>query len=275
MILETVCWFAARRSGAGFSCRIFPIRPCLRRHSPGDLVSGSDIIASGEIAYEHKPFQTCQAGEVVVEVPAMTRPVHVRLEAILTEKGRTIKNSWDLWIFPKDTALPSNVVRYGAPFDTWLKTWDMIPEITAEALDRPGAYTVLSERLDDSILEFVRSGGRVILVATEGLVRPHHQLFGYVKYFFTPPANYSPYEDGQNGTVIRNHAMLGGFPHEGFADFQFFRLIDEAPPLDLEPLGPGSRGTRGTRHPQVPGKRSPRIYRREIFWQRVCDYLCV
>ncbi len=83
---------------------------------------------------------------------------------------------------------------------------------------------------------FMRTGGRVIVAATEGLLRPHPPNFGYVKYFFTPPANYGPYEDGQNGTIIQNHAMLGDFPHEGFADLQFFRMMEEAPPLDLEPL---------------------------------------
>jgi hypothetical protein len=31
--------------------------------------------------------------------------------------------------------------------------------------------------------------------------------------------------------------MLGDFPHEGFADLQFFRMISNSPPLDLEPLG--------------------------------------
>ena len=30
--------------------------------------------------------------------------------------------------------------------------------------------------------------------------------------------------------------MLGGLPHEGFADLQFFRTIAPAPPLDLQPL---------------------------------------
>ena len=31
--------------------------------------------------------------------------------------------------------------------------------------------------------------------------------------------------------------MLGDFPHAGFADLPFFRVISNAPPLDLEPLG--------------------------------------
>jgi len=77
----------------------------------------------------------------------------------------------------------------------------------------------------------------VLLAAGEGLVRPHTPNFGYVRYFLTPPANYGPFEDGQNGTVIRDHPLLGDFPHEGWADLPFFRMMEGAPPLALEPLG--------------------------------------
>jgi hypothetical protein len=30
--------------------------------------------------------------------------------------------------------------------------------------------------------------------------------------------------------------MLGDFPHDGFADFQFFRIMEGAPPIGLKPL---------------------------------------
>ena len=69
-------------------------------------------------------------------------------------------------------------------------------------------------------------------------MRPSRSKLGLTDhYYFTPPANYPPYEDGQNGTIIADHPVLGDFPHEGFADLQFFRMIRHAPPLDLEGLG--------------------------------------
>jgi len=70
-------------------------------------------------------------------------------------------------------------------------------------------------------------------------VWPFRPKFGFRlgHYFFTPPANYPPYEDGHDGTIIAEHPMLGGLPHEGFADLQFFRMMANAAPLDLEPLG--------------------------------------
>ena len=47
---------------------------------------------------------------------------------------------------------------------------------------------------------------------------------------------YMPDEDGQSGTIIRDHPMLGDLPHEGFADLQLFRLIENAPPIDVAPF---------------------------------------
>jgi hypothetical protein len=96
---------------------------------------------------------------------------------------------------------------------------------------------VLTERLDEPLVRFLRGGGRVLLAASEGLVRPHAANLGSASYFFTPPANYPKYEDGQNGTIIADHPLLGDFPHEGFADLQFYRLTGDSPPIDLGPLG--------------------------------------
>jgi hypothetical protein len=102
---------------------------------------------------------------------------------------------------------------------------------------------LLAERLDERLLAYLRRGGRAILAAAEGLVRPFNPKFGhrFGHYYFTPPANYPPYEDGHDGILVRPHPLLGELPHEGFADLQLFRPIAPAPPLDLEPLGLNDR----------------------------------
>jgi hypothetical protein len=201
------------------------------------LTEGGRVLASGAVEYAHEPFRTCPAGQIQFRVSAVPEPVHARLEASLKEGPHLVRNAWDLWLFPAAETLLPGVSIYGTPEHGWLKAWTGLPRVTAGQLAEGRTRVVLAERMDRELAEFMRLGGRVILAATEGLVRPHGPLFGYVKYFFTPPANYAPYEDGQNGTVIARHAMLGGMPHEGFADWQFFRMIDNAPPLDLAPLG--------------------------------------
>ena len=108
----------------------------------------------------------------------------------------------------------------------------------AGALDAKRTPVVLAEVLDDALLAYMESGGRVVLAAGEGLVRPYNPKFGMRlgHCYFTPPANYPPYEDGHDGTIVADHPMFGAFPHDGWADLPFFRMMTDAPPLELESL---------------------------------------
>lgn len=196
------------------------------------LTAGKDEIGSGRLAYSHQPFRTCGAGDVETLLPAVEHPLALRLSATLAENGRSFTNDWNLWLFPSESPLPAGVEIHGAARASWVQG---VSGATASGRE---ATVLLAERLDDALLDHLRSGGRAILAVGEAMTRPHQPLFGFCKYFFTPPANYGPYEDGQNGTIIQRHPMLGEFPHDGFADFQFYRLIEEAPPLDLGPLEP-------------------------------------
>ena len=201
------------------------------------LTSGEATLAAGELSYAHQPYVTCAAGEIAVTIPAVERPAVARLEACVKEGSRAFRNQWNLWLLPSQAPLPPGVGVYGQAKYTWLKTLANLPAASPEQGAAGGVGVVLTERLDEPLVRFMRAGGRVVLAASEGLVRPHPPNFGFINYFFCPPANYGPYEDGQNGTIIAEHPMLGDLPHQGFADFQFFRLMDAAPPLDIEPLG--------------------------------------
>jgi hypothetical protein len=183
-------------------------RPGLR----WSLRCGEEVLSSGEITYGHQPFCTCPAGELTVTIPDFPHPAKAILHAELVENERSFTNEWDLWILPRET-----------------------PDTTPPPSDR----LVVTERLDGALISFVRDGGRVLLIATEGLLRPFNPKFGFTlgHYYFTPPANYPPYEDGHDGTILAHHPALGDLPHDGWADLLFFRMIADAPPLDLEPLG--------------------------------------
>ena len=196
--------------------------------------SEEGTLGSGAISWEHEAFGTCAAGEIVWRAPATDSPRKLRLAVEMREGERLVRNAWDLWLFPEPGEQAGAVV-YGDPEHTWLKAW-CLPRASGGELGA-GAVAV-TERLDDELIAYMRRGGTVLLAASEGLVRPHGPSFmAAAKYYFTPPANYGPYEDGQNGTVVRDHPLLGSFPHEGFGDLQFYRMMVDAPPLDLEPLG--------------------------------------
>ena len=233
-----------RIAGESFTCALsvsdFAHPPMQTPTVAWRLLIGKEVAASGEIIYAHEPYTTCAAGEIKCEVPELSVFARATLEATLRDGDRIVTNSWDLWITPAATSLPHSVAVYGAPkYCAWLKNIAGLPTVTAADLTdgECSVAAVLAEVLDDALVQYMRAGGRVILAATEGMLRPHPPNHGYVNYFFTPPANYPPYEDGQNGTIIRNHPILDSLPHEGFADLQFFRMMDEAPPLDLKPFG--------------------------------------
>jgi len=206
------------------------------------FVAGTREVAAGHVLPSHEPYRTCPAGAIELNVPEVSAPEKAVLQATLKEGQRTVENQWDLWLFPAEVHLPASLALYGQPRHTWLKDVRGLPSAGSSSLTaRGGVRGLLAERIDRALVEYVRAGGRIILAASEGLVRPFQPKLGLQDhYYFTPPANYPTYEDGQNGTIIADHPALGDFPHEGFADLPFFRMIRRAPPLDLEALGLGS-----------------------------------
>jgi hypothetical protein len=204
------------------------------------VVAGATV-ARGTLHYSHHPFQTCTAGQITFAVPDVVEPQDSRLYVTLAEGGRAATNRWSLWVFPTATRLPDGIALYGTPQYTWLRNLCELPIVPqGQTPDPRRARAVLTERLDDTLVGFLQRGGRAVLAASEGLVRPFRPKLGLEigRYFFTPPANYPPHEDGLDGTVIVDHPMLGAFPHEGFADLQFYRLFAESPPIDLDHFGP-------------------------------------
>lgn len=183
-----------------------------------EITDGAHILGQGTLEYSHEAYTTCHAGEIHFRIPEVKKPESVYLRATLSENGRCVKNEWRLWFFPVRTALPAGV---GTKPGTGLRT-------------------VLTDRIDASLISFIREGGNAILKANgEGYVRPFLPLLELTvgRYFFTRPANFPPFEELQDGTIIQDHPMLGDFPHEGYADTQFYNMIGESPAIDLAPLG--------------------------------------
>ena len=212
--------------------------PLQRPQLDWKLVSDDEVLAAGQIAYSHQPYLACPAGQVEVTIPDVASPRTAKLQAVLREGGRVFTNHWDLWLLPKETHLPSSVYLYGEPQHTWLKGVTGLPVVEEPASNR-GARAVLTERIDEKMVQFARQGGRVILAASEGLLRPFVQrrMTDQERYFFGFTANDPPFEHGHTGTIIEDHPMLGDLPHDDFADLQFFRMIGDSAPLDLAPLG--------------------------------------
>lgn len=183
------------------------------------LEADGKTIAEGGIDYQHKSYCTCKAGEVVVSLPTITRPLCLHLKAQLTEAGRSFNNSWELWAFPQAGSLPGWVCNEGEKFTKEKKV-------------------VVTKKLTEELVGFMNDGGSVVLRGSEGIVMPFLTTLGLAegRYFFTKPANFPPLDELQDGTIIRDHAIFGDFPHQDFAGLQFYNMIAESPAIDLEHL---------------------------------------
>jgi beta-galactosidase len=109
--------------------------------------------------------------------------------------------------------------------------WAGIPRLYPFVQQGPpqaaGTGLLVASALDATALEHLRAGGRVWLMAERGLTQSRSEVA------FFPAAG------GALGTMVRDHAALQGFPHDGFGDLQFFNLMDGAVPLPLDKWGTG------------------------------------
>ena len=192
------------------------------------IASGTETIAVpmgkvqtvAKVTLTAPPGDSAQKLEFVVEV----------------DKAHT--NSWSFWSFPRNGLLDAAP----APVHSTVK-WAGVRRLypfVREGLPAGADSLLLTSALDDAALQHLRAGGRVWLMTERG------QTAARAEVAFFPAAG------GALGTMVRDHPSLQGFPNEGFADLQFFNLLDGAVPLPLDrwaagldPIMSGIRTTAG------------------------------
>ncbi len=202
------------------------------------FISTNSGTVEGEFSYKHTPFRTVKAGKISAVLPDASKPQKICVRVIIKEDSKTFENNWNYWMFPEISQTRESFVVYGKSRRTWLKTISQ-RVITPHLLEKISPEILVSEILDRRLAEYTGEGRKLLLVVPEGFTRPFFPKLGLTKgrYFFTCPANYPSYEDGNTGTIVRNHPILGDFPHDNFCDLQFYRMIAEYPPIDLRPFG--------------------------------------
>lgn len=146
-------------------------------------------IDSGEWAVGPvQPGTVAPLGKVGFTAPKADQPKKLRLAVALSDGSGTIANHWDYWIFPPVPRVPES------------------PQL------------VIAKKLDGQILEKLAGGARVVLLGGEPL--PQRALSFQQGIGGRPENNFA--------TVIEKHPITDAFPHDGYFDWQFFRMAHNA-----------------------------------------------
>ena len=154
-----------------------------------------------------------QVGTGSLAIRNIEKPVKARLIAGL--ENMAVENSWDLWLFPqlrpkkgagKGLAASENVYKILKSRYRGLVQVGKPPARDAAVL--------ITDSMDGIALEALNDGKSVVLVSLQG-PKPGVRLGWWVLSL-------------QTGTAIADHPAFGDFPHDGYLNHLFFRLINNA-----------------------------------------------
>lgn len=183
----------------------------------GDLrwhVTGPDgrTVAEGTQA-AGGPFEAGRPrglAQIGFDAPETPVPLTLQLHVVLETGGGSVENRWPLWIFPAVTAWPDGLALYD-PGGVLAGLDDLAA--AAIRIEKPvaGYRAIITSALDDDLRAVLREGGRVLL-AQHG-DRP---LRAAALPFWR-----------ESLKLIEDHPVMKTFPHEGYADVQFYGLATD------------------------------------------------
>ena len=200
------------------------------------LRQGGSVLASGRI-----PSIVVAVGDVknigtsAITLPMVAAPAKLKLIAGIP--AASVTNSWDIWVFPPWIAAAGSGNGMGVSSNVYAVLKDRYPGLTQlSAPAGTGIDLLLVDKLDALAALALEEGKTVILLQLPGM-NPGVRLGWW---------SISP----QAGTAIAQHPAFGGFPHDGFVNELFFRLVNKTvsatdPALrQVQPLmvGRGSAG---------------------------------
>jgi hypothetical protein len=156
----------------------------------------------------------------------------LRLEAELDAPGVQARNAWELWSFTQDLMAdsPRPVYQLTGVFsvveDRPREIWPFVTNVREPAVPRlPPDSVLLAPVLLPAVVDYLLAGGRVIHC-------PAYYLNNSASLPTLPSSwhNLASWSgtDGNCGTYISAHPVLGDFPHEGWADLGWYDLMSGA-----------------------------------------------
>jgi hypothetical protein len=146
-----------------------------------------------------------EIGTIAFSIPDVEQAAQYTLEVELND---TIRNHWPLWIYPAQTDWPAGFTLYD-PAGV-LGGLDEVPASVANVA-QVGSEILLSGVFTPEVEQFVQRGGRAIVLQTGPGALP------------TVPCPFWR----EAIKLLHSHPILNQFPHQGFADLQFYHLATD------------------------------------------------
>lgn len=193
---------------------------------------GGGEIDRGSAAFVVDPVRSAVVGPIEARNPACGRSSKLLLEAWIDRSPEPVRNEWRLWSFnrinPKQPPMPVYQLKgtFAVVEDRPVELFPFIVSVTETEVTRLDPRSVvLTHSLLPSVVEYIERGGRVVYC-------PAYYLFGQMSLPSLPSdwKNSVTWagDQGTFGTVICDHPLLADFPHDGWADYNFYDLLSGA-----------------------------------------------
>lgn len=185
---------------------------------------GGTVAASGseELRQTLPPGNPRFLATLTCALPALQRAEQLRLSARLSGPTFGTANSWPIWVYPRPGDLPENVFLYDPSFALYEKADGTPFGRRVESIsDCPTSSVIVATTWDDALRSHIARGGRV-LVWQQGT-----GSFPSVRGPFWREAI----------KLFPEHPVWKDFPHQGYADMQFFGLATD---IMLDAVGLGA-----------------------------------
>jgi hypothetical protein len=188
------------------------------------LIAGAKVLANGRIDRVDVPAgSVAVVGRSRIAMPSVARATKAKL--IVTLDAATACNSWNVWIFPRFHAQPDagkGMAASPSVFDLLAPRYPGLAKLgTPEAND---ARLIVARTVNEpGVAESLEQGKRVLCLSLPRFnpLKSDYNLLSWA----TGIGN-------QTGTAIARHPAFGDFPHDGYLDQGWFRLVDTAEKLD-------------------------------------------
>ena len=168
-----------------------------------------------------------------LRLPAVSSPEALVLECEIKGSECSIKNSWNLWIYPnRSAALPG--------FDAVIALDEVnlglrYPQIRSAT----SAKLMISNRFSEALFKHLEKGGDALLLYRVPETRDRRDPRApFEKYYL--PATWDRlkgvvWDRGHNcGAFARPSKALAGFPNDGFLDLQYHGIVDDSDKICLD-----------------------------------------